>query len=200
MAHCGLPGVRFRKSCCGMGEGILGCSCAPIGAVRAGPSHANKEEWGLEENGYLTPAWEACEPADTPARMSAAHANGSGSSASRASASSSTLDKGKGPATSSTATAADADLFDDAELDRIFNQEASQVAREAEVRPRRPSSAGGDKENSRLFDRLAGLASAWSVQAEPVRDPRPQLDAVCGDDRQRHSFVHPGSSDWSCSA
>ncbi|KAJ8292399.1 J domain-containing protein spf31 [Rhodotorula toruloides] len=116
-----------------MGEGILGCSCAPIGAVRAGPSHANKEEWGLEENGYLTPAWEACEPADTPARMSAAHANGSGSSASRASASSSTLDKGKGPATSSTATAADADLFDDAELDRIFNQEASQVAREAEV-------------------------------------------------------------------
>lgn len=72
--------------------------------------------------------------------MSAAQSNGSRSSASAATASSSTLDKGKGPASTSTATAADADLFDDAELDRIFNQEASQVAREAEVRLPRPSS------------------------------------------------------------
>ncbi|BGP34626.1 DnaJ sub C member 8 [Rhodotorula toruloides] len=65
--------------------------------------------------------------------MSTSQTNGSGSSASRAPTSLSTLDKGKGPASSSTATAEDAGLFDDAELDRIFNQEASQVAREAEV-------------------------------------------------------------------
>jgi DnaJ family protein C protein 8 len=87
--------------------------------------------------------------------MSTSQTNGSGSSASHATASTSTLDKGKGPASSSTATAADADLFDDAELDRIFNQEASQVAREAEVRLPVPHQSCGRRRGLTL--RLTGL-------------------------------------------